>query len=35
MAVLVQVVGVTLEELEAAQQWNVDGVLGLLRQREL
>ena len=31
---LVQVVGVTLDELEAAQIWNVDGLLDLARQRE-
>lgn len=31
---LVQVVGVTLDELEAAQTWNVDGLLDLARQTE-
>ena len=27
-----KVVGVTVEELEAAQQWNVQGVLDLLKR---
>lgn len=34
-ALLHQVVGVTVEELQAAQQWNVSGVVELLKKRSL